>query len=330
MNCRVNDLLPWPLTDEFIRVAYSPIDLQFQVYYSALGERGEFLRYALFYGLCYNRCGVRLSYVKQYGDETTEPFTLLTILGVLPEAGMLKEVKKATPFSISVSQEIAHGVKYDRYQMMDMFLCPYRYFLDYVMEDSPVVQGNFLYQKYYENILVNAVWKRIERQPQDLAMKHLKRVIAQESASIKPYFFYWKQTEIYDLENRSRNYLVYEIISKSSGTTVKPYVEAHMNIRRLFGKALFDVDISDIEPTNPYESFEVLAKRQYPRKVYSLNRLPNPDHQSSEKPQADTLRNDAKLYINQTHGNDKAAIPSEWCKFCVHRGVCMESFLLVE
>lgn len=73
MNMTVNDQLPWPLTDEFIRAAYSPIDLQFQVYYTALGERSNFLRYALFYGLCYNRCDARLSYVKQYGDETTEP-----------------------------------------------------------------------------------------------------------------------------------------------------------------------------------------------------------------------------------------------------------------
>lgn len=81
MNMTVNDQLPWPLTNEFIRVAYAPVDLQFQVYYTALGERSNFLRYALFYGLCFNRCDVRLSYVKQYGEEETEPYALLSILG---------------------------------------------------------------------------------------------------------------------------------------------------------------------------------------------------------------------------------------------------------
>lgn len=151
MNMTVNDQLPWPLTDEFIRAAYSPIDLQFQVYYTALGERSNFLRYALFYGLCYNRCDARLSYVKQYGDETTEPYALLTILGLKPKAELLESVNKPAPFSISVGQELTKGIKYDRFQMMDMFLCPYRFFLDYVMENSPVVQGNFLYQKYFEN-----------------------------------------------------------------------------------------------------------------------------------------------------------------------------------
>ncbi len=47
-----------------------------------------------------------------------------------------------------------------------MFLCPYRFFLDYVMENGPVVQGNFLYQKYFENLLIEAVWKRIGKQKQ--------------------------------------------------------------------------------------------------------------------------------------------------------------------
>lgn len=118
MNMTVNDQLPWPLTDEFIRVAYSPIDLQFQVYYTALGERSNFLRYALFYGLCYNRCDVRLSYVKQYGDETTEPYALLSILGLAAKAGSVESVNKPAHFSINVGQEITKGIKYDRYYLI--------------------------------------------------------------------------------------------------------------------------------------------------------------------------------------------------------------------
>lgn len=124
MNVSVNDQLPWPLTDEFIRVAYSPVDLQFQVYYTSLGERSAFLRYALFYGLCFNRCDVRLSFVKQYGDETTEPYALLSILGIKPKAEVISEEKSTQLPLVSFPQDITKGIKYDRYQMMDMFLCP--------------------------------------------------------------------------------------------------------------------------------------------------------------------------------------------------------------
>lgn len=326
MNMTVNDQLPWPLTEEFIHAAYSPIDLQFQVYYTALGERSNFLRYALFYGLCYNRCDVRLSYVKQYGDETTEPYALLGILGLTPKAELIENVNKLAPFSISIGQNVTKGIKYDRYQMMDMFLCPYRFFLDYVMEDSPVVQGNFLYQKYFENLLIEAVWKRVEKRNRSDARRFLLQFLEQEVQKFEPYFNFWKATEIFDLKLRARNYLVHEVISEGPGTTVKPYDPIHMKMRKLFGTALFSVDASEVERKNPYNAFERLTKRDGWNKIYSLHMLPKPEDQAL----ADILRGQAKEYINQTCRKDKTAIPSDWCFYCVHRGNCMESFLRSE
>lgn len=326
MNMTVNDQLPWPLTDEFIRAAYSPIDLQFQVYYTALGERSNFLRYALFYGLCYNRCDARLSYVKQYGDETTEPYALLTILGLKPKAELLESVNKPAPFSISVGQELTKGIKYDRFQMMDMFLCPYRFFLDYVMENGPVVQGNFLYQKYFENLLIEAVWKRIGKQNRSDAMKYLPKILEQEAQKLEPFFKFWKATEIFDLKARARNYLVHEVITNGSGLFVKPYDSEHMKMRKHFGAALFAVDVSEVERKNPYQEFEALVRRDGWNKIYSLHRLPLPGNQEK----ADILRNETKLYLNQACRKDKTAIPSDWCIYCVHRENCMESFLCSE
>lgn len=326
MNMTINDQLPWPLTDEFIHTAYAPIDLQFQVYYTALGERSNFLRYALFYGLCYNRSDVRLSYVKQYGDETTEPYALLAILGLTPNVGLVENVNKPVPFSISVGQDVTKDIKYDRYQMMDMFLCPYRFFLDYVMEESPVIQGNFLYQKYFENLLIEAVWKRVGKQNRTDAMKYLPKILEQEAQKLEPFFKFWKATEIFDLKLRAKNYLIHEIITEGYGTTVKPYDPSHMQIRKLFGSAKFVVDISEVERKNPYAAFEQLAVRNGWKKEYSLHKLPKPDVQ----PITDTLRGEAKQYINQTCGKDKTAIPSDWCTYCVHRGNCMESFLRSE
>lgn len=326
MNMTVNDQLPWPLTDEFIHAAYSPIDLQFQVYYTALGERSNFLRYALFYGLCYNRCDVRLSYVKQYGDESTEPYALLAILGLIPKAELVERVHKPTPFSISVGKEVTRDIKYDRYQMMDMFLCPYRFFLDYIMEDGPVMQGGFLYKKYYENLLIEAVWKRIGRKNRSDVIKFFPRILEQEAQKLEPYFKFWKKTEILDLKLRAQNYLIYDVITDSNGTTVKPYQPSHMQMRKLFGAALFAVDVSEVEKKNPYSKFEELTKRDGWKKIYTLHKLPKPENQAL----ADMLRGEAKEYLNQTCSKDKTAIPSDWCIYCVHRGNCMESFLRSE
>lgn len=210
--------------------------------------------------------------------------------------------------------------------MMDMFLCPYRFFLDYVMENSPVVQGNFLYQKYFENLLIEAVWKRIGKQKRSDTMKYLPTILKQEAQKLEPFFKFWKATEIFDLKARARNYLVHEVITNGSGLFVKPYDSEHMKMRKHFGAALFAVDVSEVERKNPYQEFEALVRRDGWNKIYSLHRLPLPGNQEK----ADILRNETKLYLNQACRKDKTAIPSDWCIYCVHRENCMESFLRSE
>ena len=222
--------------------------------------------------------------------------------------------------------ELTKGIKYDRFQMMDMFLCPYRFFLDYVMENSPVVQGNFLYQKYFENLLIEAVWKRVGKHKRSDAMKYLSKILEQEAQKLEPFFKFWKATEIFDLKARARNYLVHEVITNGSGLFVKPYDSEHMNMRKHFGAALFAVDVSEVERKNPYQEFEALVRRDGWNKIYSLHRLPLPGNQEK----ADILRNETKLYLNQACRKDKTAIPSDWCIYCVHRENCMESFLRSE
>ena len=330
LSCRVDDLLPWPLTESFLQKAYFPVDLVFQVYYTALGERESFLRCAVFHGLYYNQCDVRLSYVKQYGEETTKPDALLSILGLTVTGGAVEPRTESIPVSVAVKREPARDVRYRRDEMMSMFLCPYRFFLDYVMEDTPVLQGTFLYQKFYENALISGVWKRMASQPKELAVRTLDRALAQESAIIRPYFFFWKQSEILDLERRAKNYLVHDILEQSRGERVPAYQNTHMDLRRRFGKAKFYIDITEAEPQNPYEPFEALAKRAYPQKIYSLYALPNPERDPKDRPRADRLRESAGQYLNRAGCGEKTAIAAEWCHYCVHRGICMEPFLSAE
>lgn len=259
-------------------------------------------------------------------DEDGNGFDELGIADANSKAELLESVNKPAPFSISVDQELTKGIKYDRFQMMDMFLCPYRFFLDYVMENSPVVQGNFLYQKYFENLLIEAVWKRVGKHKRSDAMKYLSKILEQEAQKLEPFFKFWKATEIFDLKARARNYLVHEVITNGSGLFVKPYDSEHMNMRKHFGAALFAVDVSEVERKNPYQEFEALVRRDGWNKIYSLHRLPLPGNQEK----ADILRNETKLYLNQACRKDKTAIPSDWCIYCVHRENCMESFLRSE
>lgn len=324
LNCRMDDLLPWPLTDSFIRKAYSPVDLQFQVYYSALCERGSFLRYALFYGLCFNYEGTRLSYVKQYGDEITEPYALLNILGLQTSSGVVRSLINTDDYSISVKRSSISHIDPTSNELMDMFLCPYRYFMDYVLEDSPVIKDSFLYQKLYENIIIEIVWKKIQKIKHDFAVQRVKAEVSSASASIKSFFSFWKETEINDLERRAENFIKYQLIGDRK--TVADYDLTHMNVRKQYGKARYDIDISDREPRNPYQSFENKTERQYPKKSYSYYKI-NPRKPSSSNDKEEMIA-DIKSYLNDTKDSDRVAIPSEeWCLFCHHKGVCLKPFL---
>lgn len=102
--------------------------------------------------------------------------------------------------------------------------------------------------------------------------KNLPKILEQEAQKLEPYFKFWKSTEIFDLKLRAKNYLVHEIITEDHGTTVKPYDPAHMQTRKLFGTALFAVDVSEVEIKNPYHEFEALTRRDGWQKIYTLLR----------------------------------------------------------
>ncbi len=321
MNKGISELLPWPLTDEFIINAYTSDDLAFQVYHTALSDRSSFLRYALFYGLYFNRGDVKLSYVKQYDDELTEPYTLLSLLGLRPRTGVIEDPGRAQGFSVSVEQDVTRTVRYDRTQMMEMFLCPARFFFDYTLEDSPVIRGSFLYKQFYENLLIEAVWKRIKGWPCERAARELSKVVEEESRKLEPYFDFWTMSEIYDLRLRAQNYLSHHVVSSGDRSTVRPYDQSHMHVREQFGLARFDIDITDFEPVNPYPIFEEKAVRKYPQKTYSLHRIPKAEAAGSKD-----LCDGARQYLNEPAPEDERAVVSEWCTYCVQKGICLEPF----
>ena len=321
MNQGMSELLPWPLTESFIQAAYDPIDLQFQVYWTALDERSSFLRYSLFYGLFFNRCDVRISYVKQYDDEVTEPYALLPILGLHPEHVAVDNSKRGADYTISIPPKHTKAVKSDWIPMMDMFLCPYRYFLEYVVQKEPVIQGDFLAQKFFDSLLVEAVWKRIQDQPSPVVLKYLNRTVDSECKKYAPFFSFWTNSELFDLKRRATNFLRNQVVGR------KPKVEKinlnsqnFMQARYEFGKAKFVVQIADSEPVNPYPHFEKLSDRQFPQKAYSYSRI------AKEQKSTDLL-DEMKAYLNQTSAQENIAIPSDWCTYCPQKGVCVEAFL---
>ena len=284
------------------------------------------MRYALFYGLYFNQCDVRLSYVKQYGVTIAEPYSLLSILGFKPKSGLVDPMQPTMNISFKVEQIKTNYVSDDEFHMMDMMLCPYRYFLDYVVNGKPIYRGHFLFQKYFENMLIEGVWKRINGMQPAAAKQRLAQYVDEECDKLAPYFPFWKKADFIDLKLRAINYLQNAVVTSRKSMPIS-YDDKHMRIRKQFGAAKFVIDAAQEKHINPYPAYENLATRNRGKntKEYSLHRIASECKKSANT--AQKLRNDLKAYINESDCLEQTTIPSDWCTYCAHRGSCVASFL---
>lgn len=142
----------WPLDQTFFEVAQNPLDWKYQVFVTASKEYKNFKRYALIYGLEFNRAGVKLSFVKKGRKSDKEQYYLLKMLGI-------KEKKHYKDFSIpeeSVKMsrlDSSTESNFDHYDVYKFRLCKYKFLLESLLENNTVYKDNFLQLKYFESVL---------------------------------------------------------------------------------------------------------------------------------------------------------------------------------
>ena len=313
MNKSTDELLPWPLSEKFIEKAYTPKELPFQVYYAALGERSNFLRYELFYGLFFNQCDSKISFVKRYGDNINDIYGLLTFIGLQKADGASCEDSKTDRHGLATMNVYEDNLSLNKEKLADMFLCPYRYFLDYVMNPKPIFSGTILFEKLYENLLVEKVWYQLRGK--SIKKGQLSQEIRNKSTILEGYFPFFRDTEIHDLNTRASNYLEKRIFTKwkFDKFDVPEYDSNLMSIRELFGKAKFIEDVRNFPKAHPLEAFNEIAKKG--KGQYSLITISGTQ---------DDLINAALRYINKEP--DNMAHTCSWCELCPCRGICLEPF----
>lgn len=319
MNKTIDELLPWPLSEQFIEKAYNPKDLQFQVYYAALGERSNFLKYALFYGLYFNHCDVKISFVKRYGDNTTDYYEMLKLIGLEKEDGSSKGEIDECSMSTVIKAKKVETIPYDKEQMAAMFLCPYKYLLDYVLNPQPIFSGSFMLSKCLENILIENTWKTLAVQSitQSQAEEKLSTYVSQEAKKLSGFFKFFKETEILDIQGRVENYIKAKVfVDENQNKKVRPLEPTHMHLRKTFGDAWFKEDLKDSPEKHMYAAFEALTSIEDGKKVYSTHRAP--------KVEDKRLVQATLSYLNDEDSNFERV--GSWCVFCPNKNLCLESF----
>lgn len=289
MNAIKRREFPWPLDADFFEVAQEPVDWKYQVYVKSRKEYKNFKKYALLYGLEFNRTGVKLSYVKRDGERDQTLYSLLKILGFKVVPYQVKRVGKQdhTPSEIQIS---SHGnSSFTEFDYCRYRICKYRFLSESLLEGDTIYKDPFLLGKYLEVLLENKVQS-------DLAGTTVSEVILVSKLNdafdeIKRYFPFVRNVNRVDMINNVRNRLT----SNKNKTIprITPDQLRHMKIRELFiHSSLSD---SRTHRTN------VLADK--------LSSVP-----------IDTVRE--KLSAEQLMGMLYSSEVDVWCQYCSNRELC--------
>ncbi|QBE98086.1 hypothetical protein AB9D59_17920 [Blautia producta] len=294
MNVTRRDRFPWPLDVTFFEVAQDPIDWKYQVYVKSRREYKNFKRYALIYGLQFNRVKFKLSYVKNIDDKENEMFYLLKILeaqNAYPEAkpeGALPEAVRQLHLKINTENN------YGQYDFYRYRICKYRFLLESTIEKRAVFRDHFLLLKYLEILLENEA--RVALQGQIATEDVLLDSLNYEYRKLERKFEFVKDmhTERMDIITNAKNYLQKSVLKTSTTfPMVSPTDDIYMKKREEF--IYLQLGNGDVNFPGYFK----------------------------DVPQGEI---DTRLNSNRVDAVGYAKSCGEWCQYCAVREICLEPY----
>jgi len=200
------DEFPWPLDDDFFEIAQNPVDWKCQVYVKCCNEYKNFKRYALIYGLEYNRAKFKLSYVKRDRDKEREPYYLLKMLGLKKKKYSNSKIGKKLEDSSEIQINSGAAGSFDSYDYYRYRICKYRFLTETLIENNTIYKDNFLLLKFMEVMLENTVKEDMQGKP--LSETILIQKLNDAYEDLKKYFPFAQNVNRIDVINNIRNRMV--------------------------------------------------------------------------------------------------------------------------
>ena len=194
---------PWPLNDDFFEVAQEPIDWKSQVYVKSRREYKNYKRYALLYGLEFNRAKFKLSYVRRDGEKERSLYYLLKILGAhVTRYEESRENKYLEDTSAIQTCGKSRGT-YNRYDYYRYRICKYRFLLESLVEGTTIYKDSFLLIKYLEVLVENQLREQLQGYPvsEIMVINKLDDILDE----LKRYFPFIQSVNRMDVVNTVRN-----------------------------------------------------------------------------------------------------------------------------
>lgn len=280
---------PWPLNDDFFVLAQNPIDWKYQVYVKCCNEYKNFKRYALVFGLEFNRAKFKLSYVRRNGDREREPYYLLQILGVKTKKYRKSSHNRTSEDTSDLAIPKGSPSPFDEHDCHRFRICKYKFLMETLVENNTVYKDNFLLLKFLEVMMENAVREEMQGVPISEAIIISKLDEAYEC--LKKYFPFVRNVNRIDAINTIRNRLTKGKSKKFPILT--PEERRDMMLRELFiFKSLGDSKGDQDSPV-----------------LYQFPVLPN-----------EKVRE--LLSEDNLHGTKYSVNVYDWCEYCSNKLIC--------
>jgi hypothetical protein len=299
MKVKVNDLLPWPLTEEFFQ-AYQEKVKDLETVLTSKREYSNFLRYSLFYACYYLKNKIVLSYIEKSEGEKDTPYFLLEMLGLEPEEFDPREIYAFPTRDLTYKERFKNEIglrTFSDVEVQTYAICDYRYWLDHVIEKNSYYVNEFHCKYYYRAILLKRVWTKY----QGRANLDLQRIIHDENQELRKYFPFWNNLDFYDLQVWVERDLNDQLEDGRLKSLKNPDNEYYLNLRTNFLVAKLENEDGGEQLLKPL--FRVM-RTEYRKRV--------------ENQIMQDLDNNIPFLEKEVH--------PEICNFCKQREVCLHHF----
>lgn len=284
----------WPLDDNFFEVAQNPVDWKYQVFVRSRKEYKNFKRYALLYGLEFNREKVKISYVKRDDEKEQTPYYLLKILGA--HIKPYDEVRRGTLLADTKQIQILANApgKFDRFDYYRFKICKYRFLLESMVEENTVYKDPFLLLKYLEVLIENHAREELQGYPASEAL--VMQMLDETYDTFSKYFPFAQNVNRMDIINTIRGRLLNK--KKGKFPILQPEDRQYMMIRELF-------------------IFKQLSDPKTHRKDVLNDKFPN-----VTTDRLNEVLNEETLRVLQFRKETDV-----WCQYCANREFCAAYYL---
>lgn len=215
-----DDILPWPLTFDMFN-GYEEAQSAVPIVNKGLLEMRNFLKYILFYGAFFTKCGVKLSYIQEENGEEQTPYYLLNVLGLKQHIYYEDETTSfLTDEEMDTNRKIFSSMKLEQ-EAKEMFsICPYKFLQNEVLK-APIEYSSDYHIKYYVSNFMNAFIKGNH----NFGRESLDQVIKAEFEAVRKLFPFWDKVVLLDIERNTRKQLMESKAWQKSGRPQNIFLE---------------------------------------------------------------------------------------------------------